>query len=196
MKGCTQTLTVDSNEVLARLLAEQAGDAQASLEEMFAHFRTRLITFFKSRRSWSPVDHADETIGRIACRIAEGVVIRDLRSYAQQTARNVWSEAWRQAQAEGRSTTHTPVGQDAVPTNPDLERSVDYCMSLLSAEERYIIEEYYKGDKHQKIVQRQALAQRLGISVEVLRLRAFRIRSKLRRCITQQREHLPLQEEQ
>jgi hypothetical protein len=55
-------------------------------------------------------------------------------------------------------------------------------MSQLSQENRDLILNYYKGDKGEKIKNRKVLTQLFGIPSNILRMRALRLREKLRLC--------------
>jgi hypothetical protein len=46
-----------------------------------------------------------------------------------------------------------------------------------------LILDYYAKEKQAKIDHRHELAQRLGISVETLRVRVFRVRASIEECI-------------
>ena len=57
------------------------------------------------------------------------------------------------------------------------------CMQELSPENREIIMVYYMNDKRAKIDERKALARRIEVSVNTLRVRVHRIRATLEQCI-------------
>ena len=57
------------------------------------------------------------------------------------------------------------------------------CLQKLSKDKRELIVAYYARDKQAKIDHRTEMAQRLGISVETLRVKAFRIRVTLEQCL-------------
>jgi DNA-directed RNA polymerase specialized sigma24 family protein len=63
------------------------------------------------------------------------------------------------------------------------EDCLRWCLQRLSEEKRELILAYYAKDKQAKIDHRTEMAQRLGISVETLRVKAYRIRSTLEHCI-------------
>jgi DNA-directed RNA polymerase specialized sigma24 family protein len=56
-------------------------------------------------------------------------------------------------------------------------------LQRLSEDKRELILAYYAKDKQAKIDHRTEMAQRWGISVETLRVKAYRIRSTLEQCI-------------
>jgi hypothetical protein len=55
-------------------------------------------------------------------------------------------------------------------------------MSQLSRENRDLILNYYNGDKGEKIANRKVLTELLGIPSNILRMRALRVRERLRLC--------------
>jgi DNA-directed RNA polymerase specialized sigma24 family protein len=65
----------------------------------------------------------------------------------------------------------------------DIEECLQSCLRKLDNEKRKLILAYYAKEKQAKIDYRHELAQRFGISVETLRVRAFRIRASIEGCI-------------
>ena len=63
------------------------------------------------------------------------------------------------------------------------EDCLRFCLQKLSEEKRELILGYYAKDKQAKINHRTEMAQRRGISVETLRVKACRIRRALEKCI-------------
>ena len=64
------------------------------------------------------------------------------------------------------------------------------CLQELTSEKRELILGYYAKEKQAKIDHRTEMAKRLGLTVETLRVRAYRIRSTLEKCIEKCLEHL------
>ncbi|MEP6850061.1 MAG: hypothetical protein ABI999_14475, partial [Acidobacteriota bacterium] len=60
---------------------------------------------------------------------------------------------------------------------------LDHCTSNLDEPSRDIIIRYYHGKEREKIDNRRAMAESLGISVNALSIRACRIRDKLEACV-------------
>jgi DNA-directed RNA polymerase specialized sigma24 family protein len=56
-------------------------------------------------------------------------------------------------------------------------------LQYLFNEKRDLIVAYYARDKQAKIDHRTEMAEQMGISVETLRVKAFRIRAKLEQCL-------------
>jgi RNA polymerase sigma factor (sigma-70 family) len=57
------------------------------------------------------------------------------------------------------------------------------CLGELTSEKRQLILGYYAKEKQAKIDHRTEMAKSLGLTVETLRVRAYRIRSGLEKCI-------------
>ena len=86
-----------------------------------------------------------------------------------------------------------PAEEPAAPHDETAEMREDclhQCLQKLNDEQRNLILEYYPYDSGERISARSALAQRLGISVETLRVRAHRVRSILEECITKRLKDL------
>jgi DNA-directed RNA polymerase specialized sigma24 family protein len=62
-------------------------------------------------------------------------------------------------------------------------RCLEECIGKLSAENRELVLGYYAADGRQKIEQRKLLAEKLGIAPNALRIRAYRIRAALQKCL-------------
>jgi DNA-directed RNA polymerase specialized sigma24 family protein len=56
-------------------------------------------------------------------------------------------------------------------------------MNQLTPESRELVLEYYPEEKQAKIDRRKELADRLGIAVNALRIRAHRVRASLQECL-------------
>ena len=64
-----------------------------------------------------------------------------------------------------------------------LDSCLRHCLDQQDKDSRDMILEYYRGNRQVKIQARKALAERLGIELPNLRLKAQRVRSKLKKCI-------------
>jgi DNA-directed RNA polymerase specialized sigma24 family protein len=181
--GLTQDLF---DGLLARLDSdrEQAG---YKYEEM----RRKLIKLFECRGCSNPAELADETINRGAKKLNEGqeLWVDDPAIYFYGVARNVLKESFR------NSGRQVPIEclegfQEAWPEHKSHEEELEACLAHLDvllrempAESRELITSYYQGEKSAKIQGRRVLAQNLGIPVSALRIRAYRIKEKLRRTL-------------
>jgi hypothetical protein len=56
-------------------------------------------------------------------------------------------------------------------------------MEKLTLENRKLLLDYYREEKRAKIEYRRQLAEQMGIAVNALRIRAYRIRASLQKCV-------------
>lgn len=166
-----------------RLLAWLDKDRDRAVERYFS-IRKSLTKLFEVRGCYTAEELADETIDRVLQKvdsIAEGFV-GDQAAYFHGVARNVFLEFSRRPKS-----VELPVDLEA-PENDESDSELELdclenCLSKLLPGQREMIIAYYDFDKGQKKGQRQRLAKTLGISMELLRIRTFRIRSSLQKCI-------------
>ena len=146
----------------------------------YEDIRGRLIKIFSSRGCAEPDLLADETINRVARRIEEiaATYEGDPALYFYGVANKIHLEQFR----KHKTLTRTPV----VPAVNDFEQEyacLEYCIGDLPPDSRDLVLQYYAEEQHAKIVNRQLLAERLGIGLNALRIRAHRARLILRKCI-------------
>jgi DNA-directed RNA polymerase specialized sigma24 family protein len=167
-------------------LLDSLGEDRERAGERYLEIRSNLIRFFEWRGAAFPEDHADETINRIAKRISEKEEIRNPASYYLGVARMVLLEInreharQRQAINELTNSLTTSNRDDGSEDRIDCLRN---CLQQLSADNRELILQYYNGEKGAKIDCRKKLAERFGISINTLRMRALRIREDLQRSV-------------
>src|SRR5215467_1443276 len=94
-------------EAFHKLLSSLADDPDAAGQK-YLEIRNNLTRFFEWRGCPFPEDHADETINRVAKRIAEGEEIRNPSSYCVGVARMLLLEI-----AKGRAREQQALGEAA-----------------------------------------------------------------------------------
>jgi len=165
--------------------------------ERYEHIRRALITFFECRGSALAEDHADTTINRAARRLLEGSEIHteNPASYFYGVARNVLKETWDAAARGPSQLAAASASRIAVdPVQDDEEAAerrlrerrlecLESCLRELSGDNRSLIDGYYQGETRIKIANRKAMAERLGIPINALRIRVLRIRERLEGCV-------------
>jgi DNA-directed RNA polymerase specialized sigma24 family protein len=156
----------------------------------YEQLRRRLVRFFEGRRCAFPDEHADETLNRLARKLDAGETIQDVTTYVIGIARMVVKEVARTASREAavRAASRVPGHISAHPDPATFESSrlldcLHVCLDELAPHDRDLIVQYYQNDKSAKIHSRKNLATRLGVEMNALRLRAFRIRAGLERCV-------------
>ena len=74
------------------------------------------------------------------------------------------------------------------PTPPDEDEERDFaclesCVQKLNAVDRDLVLTYYEEERQAKIDRRKKLADKLGVGLNALRIRACRIRARLLKCV-------------
>jgi DNA-directed RNA polymerase specialized sigma24 family protein len=165
--------------------------------EKYLEIRRRLVQYFDRKSCASPDELADETLNRIARRLAEEGEIRGVTPihYCYLVARFVFLEYQRRPDRSYVSTEvllSLPASSPGAPGPSELDaaeireqrmKCLESCLQTLQAGQRELIVEYYRGERGAKIEHRSALAARLGVTANALSIRACRIRAMLERCV-------------
>ena len=181
------TLTEES---FAKFLARLSPDKELAGAE-YENLRLMLIKLFDWRGAHFPEECADETLNRVARKIDSGEVIRDLVSYSHAIARLVFLETLKHPDRKRISLDElTPVAAvDPEPETDDIRRQCfNDCLGKLPAASQYLILEYYREQKRDKVANRMRLAKELAIPLNALRSRAQRVRDKLEVCVNRCRQ--------
>jgi len=147
---------------------------------LYEKIRWRLVTILASRGCVLAEELADETIDRVARRVAdiEKIYVGDKAIYFLGVMNNVHHEYLRRPVAPRLIDT-----SDQADKREETHACLDNCLETLAPYSRQLIERYYSADKQAKIDLRKVIARELGITPATLRLRALRIREKLQTCI-------------
>ena len=185
--GKPHGLTPESFEILL----SQLGPDRDQAGERYETIRRKLIRLFEWRGCAAPEDLADETINRVARRIAEGVELHSAEPYGYfcGVAHLLFKEVLRRAAREHRALdssgemlfpTALPVVADDEPDDPRLH-CLRQCLAALPNDQRDLVLQYHQGESN--IRHRKALSQELGIPMNALRIRVHRVRRKLEACL-------------
>lgn len=180
----TDTLTAQGLSAVLALFASDPERAAAHYEAL----RGRLIRFFAWQGVLAAEDCADETIDRVARRLAEGEQIKasDPVRYVHGVAKNVLREHRARQVRDIRHRGLWP--RDALNPAPAVETPsavcLERCLGELGAEERQLVLDYYQGSGAERIAHRQEMADRLGLTVAALRVRMHRLRIRLEACVS------------
>ncbi|MGH9846568.1 MAG: RNA polymerase sigma factor [Blastocatellia bacterium] len=184
----------------ARLL-EWLDPTQEHAGQRYERLRQKLRLFFEHRGCLPADDLTDQTLDRVAKKLAAGeeIIIADPASYCYGVAHNILKEYWRDPAHEAISldsqpdkgnppayaTVHPSAAGELQETELNLDH-LDVCLQRLSPKDRTLILKYYEGDHRGRINNRHDLAAELGLTPGNLRIRALRIREQLhdwmRRC--------------
>lgn len=164
--------------------------------EQYEVMRLKLRSFFRWRGAADPDHFVDETMDRVLRRISDGAIIHSPSSYFYSVSRHLLRE-----QAEKNARLQNALQTDPyfkLEHNPLVEQAQEdeaaeaaqrlaclkSCLGKLSAPERNLILQYYRFGTEGKIHRRKELAATLGIPLNALRIRVFRIRARLSECTT------------
>ncbi len=167
------------DSLLARLGADRESAGLA-----YEHIRRRLIRLFEWRGAADPAALADETMSRVARRIAEGIEIRaeDPYAYVAGVAHFVFKEVARRARHEREAAQALALPE---PSPPDRRMAcLERCLDTLPAPGRDLLLDYYDGEGRPRIERRARLAASLGLDGNALRVRVHRLRENLESCLT------------
>jgi DNA-directed RNA polymerase specialized sigma24 family protein len=154
--------------------------------EKYEYIRLKLLKYFQWCGSEVPDIDADETINRVMRRIDEGEHIYNLTGYIYGVAKLVQSESLkrrsRRQVLDEESLIELPsIGAEVEVAN--YTECLERCLGCLSNQDREVITEYYRHKKTEKIDSRKRLAAKLGISLNTLRVKMYRQRMNLERCV-------------
>jgi DNA-directed RNA polymerase specialized sigma24 family protein len=170
-------------EDFAQFLRWLSPDPELAIEEYMA-VRKKLISFF-IRKGCPEADVLfDETVDRVVKKVAEGGIYENRIGFCYGVARNVWKEYVRKPKPG-------PIAEDiASPSNHDRLsheqqlQCLEACLEELSARDRDLITRFHRSQGRERIEARKRLAMEHG-GDNTLRIKAFRIRNKLRACVNQ-----------
>jgi DNA-directed RNA polymerase specialized sigma24 family protein len=187
-EGQTGDPRVLGAEALEGLLARLGTDPDAAAVE-YRRLHVRLVAFFESHGSLEPGRDADETLDRLARKLREGHVIRDVPAYVHGLARNVLREAWRRARREESASEALRALPPPQVADAELWDSFDRCLAQLDPERAELLVAYYSAARSSNRAFRMELAASRGLSLNALRIRVFRAREALReslaRCLAE-----------
>jgi RNA polymerase sigma factor (sigma-70 family) len=154
--------------------------------QRYEFIRTRLIKIFYARGCYQAEEMADETMDRVAKKIDTlfGTYEGDPALYFYAVAKNVLREFLRNPRHTELSPILPDIETSPADNNEDYYNCLDSCLEKLSEEQRTFILDYYTDNKGAKVQRRKNIAASLDISAKALRIRAYRIREGLRKCIS------------
>jgi DNA-directed RNA polymerase specialized sigma24 family protein len=183
-------MTAVSN--FARFLEFLAPDAETAAER-YEDLRLRITRVLHWRGC--PESHADsladDVLDRVATKVAEGAEIASINAYAAGVCRFVWLEHRRRNREDAAGDDlpegeHSPQPFDEDEDDDDRLACLRKCIAETAPDEadRSLLLRYYgagDGEKNKEV--RAELARGLGISATNLRVKAFRIRARVEKCV-------------
>lgn len=174
------TIKQENFDTLLRWLDHNRESAGVKYEKI----RRRLIKIFASRGCFEAEELADATINRVTLKIPQ--IIKDYVgepvNYFLGVANKVHHEWLKDQKKSDRLLVPEKINQ----TNPESEIEfgcLEDCLKTLSVGQRELIVNYYKREKGTHKEFRKTLAEKHGISIGNLRIKALRIRAELQECV-------------
>jgi DNA-directed RNA polymerase specialized sigma24 family protein len=162
--------------------------------ERYERIHNKLTTIFAARGGAFPEEMADDCINRVTQKVPE--LIHSYEGEPELYFYGVvkfilleWSRRPRPAELDNMGQNIPGVeihatGESVAKVEGHFA-CLEKCLGQLAESSRELVLEYYQQDKKAKIDHRAALANRLGIAVNALRIRAHRIRQVLEKCVLQ-----------
>lgn len=159
--------------------------------ELYEKLRSRLIAFFRWNGCRESDFLADKAFDVVMSHLNEGQAVRAPVAYILGVARRVALGAYkkdgRTAYIQDTPRTVWDCSPEELPieeyASPEYARCLESCIGKLPVSDQRLIREYYLYDKREKIDCRVSLAAELNTTLSTLRIKAFRIRKRLRACI-------------
>ena len=156
---------------------------------MYVQLRHDLAKLFVWGKCGDPEGMTDEVFDRVAKKVYDvrPTYVGDPRLYFLGVANNLIKENFKKLKAHV-SLEDVDLSQQLITESDEAEKEnidecLQSCLQKLNTETRAMVLAYYAKEKQAKIDHRSELAERLGISVETLRVRVYRIRLSLEKCI-------------
>lgn len=185
--GETPPETTPDQRAFRRFL-DWLDEGSASGGQKYLEMHRRLVSYFDRKNCLSPAELADETLSRVARRLEEEGSITGATPahYCYIVARFVFLEYQRQAAPlpiDAGELAASFARDRAAEIRAQMLHCLEQCLSRLEPEPRALILAYYQGDRQVKIALRRKLADRLGLTMNALSIRACRIRDRLESCV-------------
>lgn len=171
-------LTQEAFDRLLGWLDQDRDRAGARYEEI----RKSLIRNYVRRGCPVAEELTDETMNRVAKKLAD--ILQSYRGdpllYFYGVANHVYLEYVRKKP--------DPLPMPAPDPPERVEHTygcLEKCLDKITPQSRQLIYEYFREERAAKIEYRKELSNKLGISINTLRTRAFRIRTALQNCVSQ-----------
>ena len=175
-----------TQEAFDKLLAWLDPDREVA-GKRYEEIRQSLVKIFFWRGFSDAEDLADETINRVS-RKAEGLAESfegEPALYFFGVARKVVLERRRlpSPQSVSEQMPAPPEPSNDVSNSERIHECLDRCLQRLKPAERDLILRYYQESKQAKIDFRKVLADEQGVDIETLRVKMYRVRVKVQKCM-------------
>lgn len=170
-----------------KLFLNTLDENQEQAAEKYIALRERLENFFVWRNCENAEELTDIVFDRIVKKVVEGEKIKSVEAFCVSIAKFVLMENRRQVLRtteldENLSNTLNNERNDESGEKQKQLRCLVECMAELPDDKRKLMIGYFDTDEKTMIKSRKHLAEKLGISINNLRIRVSRLKSKLEKC--------------
>lgn len=148
--------------------------------------RERLEKFFEWRDCENTEELTDIVFDRVVKKILEGEKIKNAEAYCVSIAKFVFLENRREVLRTEELNENLPeIIQNYADEDELLDKQLkclDECLAKFPEDKRKFLIGYFDTDEQTMIPKRKRLADKLGISLNSLRIRVSRLKSKLENC--------------
>jgi RNA polymerase sigma factor (sigma-70 family) len=156
---------------------------------IYLNLRKSLLRIFAWNRCTDPEGMTDETFDRVArqVHILRDTYVGNPKLFFYAVANNLIREYQKKIKSyvsiDGIEIAEDPPQELEEETSERRRECLTKCLQRLPKEKRELILTYYAKEKRAKSIHRAAMARRLGVSIEALRVRMLRIRGSLEECV-------------
>ena len=143
-----------------------------------------------------PEELADATLERVLEKLCEGAKVTDLGRYSFGVAKNIFFEYLRSKRAtltfiDEHKYQSEPINDEATAVMRERQLAcLEECMKRLKERDRKMLLDYYQFKGRPKLDQRKKMAAEMNITREVLALRIFHLKQKLKKCVSERLEEI------
>lgn len=152
----------------------------------YESLRLRLMKYFEWRNCETAEDLADTVFDRVIKKLSEGEEIQNINAYSTTVAQFVFMEFCRSRAHLAENIEDNPnIAAQETETDEQGENRLaclDKCLAQFSDENRRLIVAYYDTDERTMIAARKRLCDSMNVSLNTLRIRVCRLKSKLEDC--------------
>lgn len=165
-------------------LLDWLGNDEDSAGQRYEKIRFRLVKIFYARGCQFAEELADETINRVAVQV-ESIA----ENYEGNPAIYFYGVAKKVFLENTRKPLFTELSDNLKQNSSNTDelelydKCLEKCLNKLGSDKKEFILSYYEKDKQAKIDHRRKMQEDMELSSESFRLRAFRIRNKLQKCV-------------
>lgn len=172
-------------EAFATLLTAFSTDEEEA-GKLYLSVHLKLVRLFEWNACRDAEHLVDLTFNRVARKLCEGQIIDNLIGFILGVANMIVKETRKQQDRLSELEDDSNIVADS-PTDEDniherRLKCLDRCLAQLAPDGRTLILEYYRQDIKAKEIRRK-MAERLGIQLNALRIRACRLREDLEKCV-------------